>query len=101
MKTDKPIGFRIEIIVEPDEGSYHAYCPALKGLHTCGETEKEAIQNAKDAASAYLQSLLKHGDPIPVGISVNEGIKTSINTSNTSKTSVMRHTEELLVACAI
>ena len=60
--------FRIEIIVEPDDGIYHAYCPALKGLHTCGDTEDEAIKNAKSAATAYLHSLIKHGDPIPIGI---------------------------------
>ncbi len=60
--------FRIEIIVEHDDGIYHAYCPAFKGLHTCGDTEGEAIQNAKIAAIAYLRSLIKHGDPIPIGI---------------------------------
>lgn len=60
--------FRVEIIVEPDDGIFHAYCPALKGLHTCGDTEEEAFSNAKDAAMAYLLSLVKHRDPIPVGI---------------------------------
>ena len=66
------IGFRLEVVVEPDEIAFHAYCPALKGLHTCGDTEEEAIQNAKDAATAYLQSLIEHGDPIPVGIEIEE-----------------------------
>lgn len=51
----------IEIAVEPDESGFHAYCPALKGLHVSGSTEKEALQNAKDAATAYLESLIKHG----------------------------------------
>jgi predicted RNase H-like HicB family nuclease len=46
------IKFGVRIIVEPDETGFHAYCPALKGLHTCGETKEEAIQNAKDAALA-------------------------------------------------
>ena len=61
------IGFKIEVIVEPDEDGFHAYCPALKGLHTCGDTEKEALNNAKDAAIAYLESSIKHGDYIPAG----------------------------------
>ena len=68
----QPSVSRLEVVVEPNEIAFHAYCPALKGLHTCGDTENEAIQNAKDAATAYLQSLIKHGDPIPVGIEIEE-----------------------------
>jgi len=60
--------FTIDVIIEPDGDEFHAYCPGLKGLHTCGSTEEEALQNAKDAAVAYLVSLMKHGDPIPIGI---------------------------------
>lgn len=62
------IRFSIAIIVEPDGGEFHAYCPALKGLHTCGDTEEEAFANAKDAAIAYLYSLIKHHDPIPLSV---------------------------------
>src|ERR1700687_5542876 len=40
---------RIEILIEPDEGGLHAYCPALKGLHVGGNTVEEALQNACDA----------------------------------------------------
>ena len=68
MNQAPAIDFTIQVIVEPDEGGFHAYCPALKGLHTGGDTEEEALQNARDAAIAYLRSLLKHGEPIPVGI---------------------------------
>lgn len=70
METPKELEFRLDIVVEPDGDGFHAYCPALKGLHTCGETQEEALQNAKDAAIAYLRSLIKHGDPIPIGITV-------------------------------
>lgn len=66
--TAGQIGFKIEIIVEPDDEGFYAYCPALEGLHTCGDTESEAIQNARDAVIAYLGSLIKHNDPIPLGI---------------------------------
>ncbi|MFA4836482.1 MAG: type II toxin-antitoxin system HicB family antitoxin [Dehalococcoidia bacterium] len=61
----KAIDFTVQIIVEPDQGGFYAYCPALKGLHVDGETEEEALQNARDAAILYLRSLIKHGDPIP------------------------------------
>jgi len=87
--------YRIQVVIEPDEGGFHAYCPALKGLHTCGETEQEALQNAKDAAIAYLQSLLKHGDPIPVG--VIEGKRAA---PYPHKRRVYHHIEDLVVTAA-
>jgi len=58
----------VQICVEPDNGSFHAWCPGLKGLHVDGETGDQALANAKDAVVAYLESLVKHGEPIPVGI---------------------------------
>lgn len=68
-KTDngEKLEFQLLFVVEPDEDGYHAFCPALKGLHTSGSTEQEALDNAKDAAVAYILSLIKHGDPIPLG----------------------------------
>ncbi len=87
------IEFKIEFIIKPDEGSFHAYCPALKGLHVGGDTRGEALQNARDAATAYLESLIKHGDPIPLRVVRRESKKMSSDVS--------RHTEELKVACAI
>lgn len=67
------IVFTIPIIIEPDDGEFHAYSPLLKGLHVGGETEEEALKNAKDAAVAYLISLIKHGDPLPINnISADE-----------------------------
>ena len=58
---------KVKILVEEDEGSYHAFCPELKGLHVDGDTPEEVFEVAKDAVHAYLNSLIKHGEPIPVG----------------------------------
>jgi len=92
--TNKPsIEFKIDIIIEPAENGYHAYCPALKGLHLGGDTEEEALQNARDAAVAYLESLIKHGDPIPLRVVRRE--------SKILSSKVSRYTEELKIACAI
>jgi predicted RNase H-like HicB family nuclease len=66
----RQLEFQITILVEPDEDAFHAYCPELKGLHVRGDTEEEAAKNAAEAAVAYIQSLIKHGDPIPVGVKV-------------------------------
>lgn len=67
-EKEHQVKLSVPIIIEKDGDEYHAYCPVLKGLHTCGETEEEALKNAKNAISAYLFSLIKHGDPIPLGI---------------------------------
>lgn len=60
--------FRIRVVVEPDDEGFHAYCPDLKGLHADGETEEEALKNAKCAARLYIESLLKHEEPLPIGV---------------------------------
>ena len=92
------IGFRVDVVVEPDSVGFHAYCPALKSLHTCGDTEQEALQNAKDAAIAYLRASIKYGDPIPVGILIHEEDGQSPTVSGEG---IKSHTEELAISCAI
>ena len=96
MSTKKVLGFKVNIIVEPDEVGFHAYSPALKGLHVQGNTIKEARENAREAAIAYLESLIKHGDPIPVGM-----ILRGEESASQLKDSSSHHTENLKVACSI
>ena len=58
--------FRYTVILEREEdGGYHAFCPALKGCHTQGDTVDETLANAREAIAAYLDSLKAHGEPIP------------------------------------
>lgn len=57
---------RYTVILErEDGGGFHASVPALKGCHTQGDTEAEALTNAQEAITLYLESLKAHGDPIP------------------------------------
>jgi predicted RNase H-like HicB family nuclease len=56
--------FTVILAAEP-EGGFHAYCPALKGCHSEGESEDEAMTNIQEAVELYLESLRVHGDPIP------------------------------------
>lgn len=70
----KPI-FKAKVIIEKDGDIYYAHCPALKGLHVDGMTEEEALKNAKDAMIAYIASLIKHGEPIPICGEEEEHIK--------------------------
>ncbi|OGO17579.1 MAG: hypothetical protein A2Z15_08540 [Chloroflexi bacterium RBG_16_50_11] len=92
------IGFKVDVILEPDEGGFHAYCPALKGLHVAGESKEEALRNAREAAIAYLESLIKHGDPIPVGITKINKLRRA---TRSAKHNISHYTEDLKVACAI
>lgn len=59
---------KVRIEVEQDGDAFYAYCPDLKGVHVDGETADEARRNAMLAVSAYVQSLVRHDEPIPVGI---------------------------------
>jgi predicted RNase H-like HicB family nuclease len=60
------IKFRVRLVVEPDGDEFHVYCPELKGLHMSGASEKEALQNGKEAAIAYINSIISHDDPLPL-----------------------------------
>ncbi|MDE1850894.1 MAG: type II toxin-antitoxin system HicB family antitoxin [Candidatus Micrarchaeota archaeon] len=58
--------FRV-IIERGDDGTYVGKVPDLPGCASEGKTRKELTKNVKEAIRAYLESLKKHGDPIPVG----------------------------------
>lgn len=47
--------FRIVIEYDPETRSYAAYCPELPGCCSAGDTEEEALKNAKEAISLYLE----------------------------------------------
>jgi predicted RNase H-like HicB family nuclease len=63
----KNLTLKLSVILEPDGDGFHAYCPAFKGLHVDGDTEKEALRNAGNAALVYLKSLAAHQEPLPIG----------------------------------
>ncbi len=60
---------RFHIYLQPaEEGGYIVSAPALPGCVTQGDTKEEAIAMIKDAIAGYLESLKKHGEPLPLGI---------------------------------
>jgi antitoxin HicB len=57
---------RFNIILHPEpEGGFTAMVPALPGCVTHGRNIAEAKKMAKDAIAGYIESLRKHGEPIP------------------------------------
>ncbi|PIN95542.1 hypothetical protein COU56_01285 [Candidatus Pacearchaeota archaeon CG10_big_fil_rev_8_21_14_0_10_31_9] len=61
---------KLRIILEQDEDGYFiASCPSLPGCISQGKSRKEAVENIRDAIKGYLESLEKHNDAIPFGIS--------------------------------
>ena len=54
------------MLIEQDEdGWFVVNCPALPGCISQGKTREEALENIQDAIKGYIESLKKHGDPIP------------------------------------
>ena len=43
------------ILEEEDNGAYSVHCPALKGCHSQGTTQDEAIANIREAIGLYLE----------------------------------------------
>jgi antitoxin HicB len=58
--------YHLNVVLRPEpEGGFTAQVPALPGCVTYGRTLAEAKEMAKDAASGYIESLRKHGEPVP------------------------------------
>ena len=48
------------VVLEPaEEGGFNVYIPALDGCFTQGESEEEALKNAKEAILCYLEGMEK------------------------------------------
>jgi antitoxin HicB len=51
---------KFNVLLEPaEEGGFNVTVPALDGCFTQGDTEKEAVENAKEAIVAYIEGLEK------------------------------------------
>jgi len=60
------VTYRYTVILEREaDGGFHAYCPALKGCHSQGDSLDEAVANIREAIEVYLESVAEQGEPIP------------------------------------
>ena len=56
--------YTVVLTKEPDE-RFSVTVPALPGCFTWGNTREEAIENAREAIQAYLESCVLEGEPLP------------------------------------
>ncbi len=49
--------YQLPVVIEKDEDGYYAYCPALEGCQTQGDTYEEILINIKEAISLYISTL--------------------------------------------
>jgi predicted RNase H-like HicB family nuclease len=66
--------YLFKVVVEPDEGAWSAYCPALAelGAATWGNTQEEALKHIHEVVEIIVQELVEDGEPIPEDIQVSE-----------------------------
>ena len=52
-------------IEQDEDGRFIATCPSLPGCVSEGNTREEAKASIAEAIAGYIESLRKHGEPIP------------------------------------
>lgn len=45
------------VVVHKSEHGYDVHCPLLRGCHSQGNTQEEALENIKDAIMTYLEMI--------------------------------------------
>lgn len=64
---------RYTVILEAEtEGGFHVWCPALKGCHSQGESQEEALTNIREAITVYLESVQADGLALPTDVTVHQ-----------------------------
>jgi len=57
----------VTVVIEPDGEQFHAFCPALPGIHSNAPTVEEARDRTIPAIERYLDFLDEQGGLNPVG----------------------------------
>ncbi len=55
----------VVVIEKADDGSYSAYVPDLPGCVSCGDTPEEVRNLIEQAVNLHIDSLRRHGEPVP------------------------------------
>lgn len=74
-RTSFPKAYRCHLaIVREDDSSFSAIVVNLPGVGSCGDSEDEAVANAREAIIGALESYNEDGAKIPWVISTHESI---------------------------
>ena len=49
--------YKISVLIEKDDNGFYAWCPALSGCQTQGDTLEETLANIREAIELYLDTL--------------------------------------------
>ncbi len=58
-------GYRLEVYVDPEDGSWVAEAPDLPGCVAAGTTYSEAVERVADAIEAWIAAARADGGPVP------------------------------------
>lgn len=59
-----------KVIISEDGDGFYGCAPAFPGLHVGGETVVEVHEALREGIECYLDSLIKHSDPLPEGVDI-------------------------------
>lgn len=64
--TESPRSYRCHILLaREDDGGYSAIVLNLPGAGSCGDTQEEAVLNAREAVCGVIESYLENGEEVP------------------------------------
>ncbi len=67
------VKYKYTVVIEKDErGMYMAYCPALQGCYTQGETYEEVMENIKEAIELNIEARKEMGEEVPIEMAIEE-----------------------------
>ena len=77
--------YTYRVVVEPDDGRWQAYCPALEdaGAVTWGYTPEEALYNIQELLELLIGVMLEDGEEIPAEIQDSDGLTNPIDVTVT------------------
>lgn len=61
--------YQFTVLLEPDREEPYRYNVRVSALPDCltyGESIEDALANAREAIGGYVESLIAHGDPVPL-----------------------------------
>ncbi len=66
--ADDTRAYALEVVVEPEEGAWHAWCPTLLdyGAATWGATREEALGHIREVVAMVVERMVEEGVPVPV-----------------------------------